>query len=148
MFIKKLAGNIKKDPKSCFVYTRSKTTTKNSVGPFVDNEGNVITDTSETANVLNDFFTSVFPDEDVDDLLEQAKVFKNNMEEALLQVKFTPDVVMKKLTHLKPIKAPGVDNLNSTTLREVAPAIAYPLSEIVTESLAKGKYRNIGSVPT
>ena len=65
-------GNIKKDPKSFFAYTRSKTRTKDSVGPFVDNEGYVITDTSETAKVLNDFFISVFTDEDVECLPELA----------------------------------------------------------------------------
>ena len=48
-------------------------------------------------------------------------------------------MVLKKLTHLKPYKAPGVDNLNSTILREVAPAIASPLSEIFTQSMAKGE---------
>ena len=89
----KLAGNIKKGPKSFFAYTRSITRTKDSVGPFVDNEGNVITDTSETAKVPNDLFTSVFTDGDVDGLPEQVKVSKKTMEEALQQDKFTPDVV-------------------------------------------------------
>ena len=48
-------------------------------------------------------------------------------------------MVLNKLTHLKPYKAPGVDNLNSTILREVAPAIVSPLSEIFTESMTKGE---------
>ena len=48
-------------------------------------------------------------------------------------------MVLNKLTHLKPYKAPGVDNLNSTILREVAPAIVSSLSEIFTESMAKGE---------
>ena len=52
-------GNIKKDPKSLFAYTGSKTRTKYIIGLSVDNEGNAITDTFETANVRNDFFTSV-----------------------------------------------------------------------------------------
>ena len=99
----------------------------------------MITDTFETANVLNEFFTSVFTDEDVGGLSEPAKVFKKTTEEALEEVKFTPNVMLKKLTHSKPYKAPGVDNLNLTILREVASAIASPLSEIFTESMAKGE---------
>ena len=75
-FEKKLVSNIKKDPKSFFAYTRYTTRTKDSVGPFVDNEGNAITDTFEAANVLNDFFTSVFTDEGVGCLPELAKIFK------------------------------------------------------------------------
>ena len=43
----------------------------------------MITDTFETANVLNEFFTSVFTDEDVGGLSEPAKVFKKTTEEAL-----------------------------------------------------------------
>ena len=45
----------------------------------------------------------MFTDEDVDGLRESAKVFKKTMEEALEQVKFTPAVILKKLTHLKTI---------------------------------------------
>ena len=96
-------------------------------------------DTFETANILNDFFTSVFTDKDVVGLPEPVNAFKKTMEEALQQVKFTPHVVLKKLTHLKPYEDPGVDNLNSTIVREVAPTIASPLSEIFTESMAKGE---------
>ena len=82
------------------MYTRSKTRTKDSIGPFVHNEGNVITDTSETANVLNDFFTSMFTGEDVDGLSEPAKAFK--------KVHSSCGIVLKKLMHLNQYKAPGV----------------------------------------
>ena len=62
----------------------------------------MITDTFETEHVLNDFFTSVFTDKDVEGLSEPVKVFKKTMEgEALQHVEFIPDVVLKKLTHLK-----------------------------------------------
>ena len=61
----------------------------------------------------------------------------------LKEVKFTPDVVLKKLTHLKLYKAPGVDKLNSKILRDVAPATASPLSEIFTESMEDLKQVNM-----
>ena len=51
-FEKKLAENIKTDPKSFFAYTRSKTRTKDSVGPLVNCMGEVITDSIEAANLL------------------------------------------------------------------------------------------------
>ena len=50
-FEKKLAENIKTDPKSFFAYTRSKTRTKDSVGPLVNCMGEVITDSIEAANL-------------------------------------------------------------------------------------------------
>ena len=36
------------------------TKTKDVVGPLTNNDGEVITDDRETANVLNEYFTSVF----------------------------------------------------------------------------------------
>ena len=53
-FEKKLAENIKTDPKSFYAYTRSKTRTKDSVGPLVDLMGEVITDSIQATNLLND----------------------------------------------------------------------------------------------
>ena len=43
-FEKKLAENIKTDPKSFYAYTRSITRIKDSVGPIVNFMGEVITD--------------------------------------------------------------------------------------------------------
>ena len=80
----------------------------------------MITDTFETANVLNDFFTSVFTVEDVVGLSEPVNAFKKTMEEAL-QVEFTPDVVLKKLMHLKPYKDPGVDKIGDRKCANVTP---------------------------
>ena len=125
-FEKRLADNTKTDPKSLFAYTRSKTRTKDSVGPLVDNKGNVTTYSVETANVLNDYFVSSY--------------LIKTTEESLRNVEFTTGVVLTKLLQLKPYKAPGVGNLSSTMLRAVAPAIASPLSEIFVESMTKEKF--------
>ena len=104
IFLKRLADNIKKDPKSFFAYTRSKTRKKDSVGPLVDIEGKVTTDSVKTANVLNDYFASVFTDEVTDNLPEPIQIVIKTMEESLQNVEFTTDVVLKKLLQLKPLK--------------------------------------------
>ena len=95
------------------------------------------TDSVQTANIL--YFASVFTDEETDNMPEPVKIFTKTMEESLQNVKFNTEVVLKKLLQLKPYKAPGVDNLSSTMLLEVVPAIASPLSEIFAESMAKGE---------
>ena len=59
-FEKKLAENTKTDPKSFYAYTRSKTRTKEGIGPLVDLMGEVITDSIQAANLLNDYFASVY----------------------------------------------------------------------------------------
>ena len=109
------------------------------VGPFVDYEGKVTTDWVEAANALNDYFASVFTDEVTDNLPETVKILTKTMEKSLQNVEFTTEVVLKKLSQPKQYKAPGVDNLSSTMLREVAAAIASELSKYFIVSMAKGK---------
>jgi len=41
---------------------------QDSVGPLVDIMGDVITDSFETANILNDCFASVYTDEEIGNL--------------------------------------------------------------------------------
>ena len=81
----------------------------------------------------------MFTDEVTDYLPEPVKIFTKTMEESLQIVEFTTEVISKKLLQLKLYKAPGVDNLSSTMLCEVVPAIAFPISEIFVESMARGE---------
>lgn len=74
----------------------------------------------------------MFTDEVTDNLPEPVKIFTKTSPSRM----FTTEVVLKKLLQLKPYEAPGVDNLSSTTLREVT--IAFPLSEMVVESKENG----------
>ena len=55
-FEKKPAKQVKEDPKSFFAYVRSKSKTKDKVGPLTDNNGNVATDNDEMCEILNTFF--------------------------------------------------------------------------------------------
>ena len=71
---KKLAENVKHDSKSFFTYVRSKQRTKDKVGPLNDKTGKVITDDGEAANLLNDYFSSVFTIENCSNIPEQVNV--------------------------------------------------------------------------
>lgn len=138
-FEKRLADNIKKDPKSFYSYTRTKTKTKDTVGPLLDSNGDVIIDSAETANVLNDYFASVFTEEVTENLPDAVNFFTKTIEESLQPIEITTAIVLEKLLQLKPYKAPGIDELNSTMLREVATAIAPLLSEIFADSMETGE---------
>ena len=136
-FEKKLAENIKTDPKSFYAYTRSKTRTKDSIGPLVDLMGEVITDSIQAANLLNDYFASVYTDEEMSNLPDPVNIFTKTIEESLQTIEFTIAIVQEKLSKMKPNKAPGIDNFNSSMLREVA--IASPLCEIFNGSIEMGQ---------
>jgi hypothetical protein len=54
-------------------------------------------------------------------------------------VTFSEKVVLEKLNQLKPGKAPGVDNLQTSFLKEVKDEIAKPLCRIFRESMESGQ---------
>ena len=66
-------------------------------------------------------------------------MFTKTLEESLQNIEFTTAVVQEKLSKMKPNKAPGIDNFNSSMLREVASSIASPLCEIFNGSIEMGE---------
>jgi len=62
-FKKKLACNIKNDSKTFYRYVMSKSRTKDIIGPLKDDRGNIVTDDGQMADILNNFFSSVFTKE-------------------------------------------------------------------------------------
>ena len=67
-FKKKLAGNIKNDSKSFYAYVRSKQKVRDKVRPLENNRGNKISDGFQMAEILNEYFSSVFTTEDISSL--------------------------------------------------------------------------------
>ena len=53
---KRLGENIKTDRKGFFKYARSKMKVKESVGPIEDQQGRLIKDEKEMANIFSEFF--------------------------------------------------------------------------------------------
>ena len=103
--------------------------------PLRDDEGSIITDDSITAEVLNDYFASVFTKESLTDMPEPVQEFKGEVEHKLFTMGFTPDEVSKKIFTMKPNKAPGPDGIGSHILKETADCLAKPLARIFQCSL-------------
>ena len=76
-FEKKLAGNIKNDSKSFY------------------NRGNIISDGFQMAEVLNEYFSSVFTTEDISSLPVPVTKFEGNKSEHLGQLFVTPEMIAK-----------------------------------------------------
>jgi hypothetical protein len=116
-------------------YVKEKTKTKTSIGPLRSETGETTADKNAMANILNNFFASVFTNED-----------KNNMpaknaetESVLRTVSFTPLEVIRKLNNLRADSAPGPDKIYPRMLKELRYEIADPLSKIFTKSMKTGK---------
>jgi hypothetical protein len=138
-FEEKLAANIKEDSKSFFAYTREKQRTRTTVGPLARNDGTIVETDAEGANLLNDYFTSVFTEEDTTNLPTPPQFFTENDDEALTTVTFTIENIVKRMEGLKENKSCGPDNIHPKVLKECRKELGLPLKLLFTKSLGEGK---------
>ena len=55
-----IASNCKENPKEFFRYIREKKPLKSTIGTLLSAEGEIVTEEMETADILSDYFASVF----------------------------------------------------------------------------------------
>ena len=110
-----MAGNIKNDSKSFYAYERSKQKVRDKVGPLENNSENIISDGFQMAEVLNEYFSSVFTTENINSL-----------------------PVPYKINNMKDNKSPGVDGIPPKLLKEIVEQISTPLAKLFNLSLEEG----------
>ena len=135
-FEHKLAQKVKSNPKAFYNYANSKLKTRSNIADLEKSDGTTTKNDSEKAETLNDFFSSVFTDEDTSSIPEPPEHdIRINLEE----LHITIEGVFKKLSDLKPNKSPGPDGLHPRVLIELADEISLPLQIIMSKSLSKGE---------
>ena len=67
-FEKQIAKKIKSDPKLFYNYVKSKTKFKSTIRPLTNDNGDLVGDYREMAELLNNFFASVFTTENTNNL--------------------------------------------------------------------------------
>ena len=137
-FEQKLAGNIKNDSKSFYAYVRSKQKVQDKVGPLENNSENIISDGFQMAEILNEYFSSVFTTEDINSLPVPLTKFEGNKSEHLGQLFVTPEMIAKKIKKMKDNKSPGVDGIPPKLLKEIVDQIGTPLANLFNLSLEEG----------
>ena len=70
-----MAADVENNPKSFYRYMRTKTKSKDRVGPLKDSAENVIEDDNRMCDTLNNFFASVFTQENTDYMFRKSTVF-------------------------------------------------------------------------
>ena len=90
-FEKKLADNTKKDNKWFFAYARSKTKSKVQVGPLIGSSSILVESVEDTADMLNNYFASVFTSEDTLSIPEPISM---NSEAHMYDLQFTESDVL------------------------------------------------------
>ena len=133
-----MAINIKQDPKTFYAYVRSKQRTKAVVGQLKRHDGSLTTSDSETAQLLNQHFSSVFTRENTERLPEPDRFFVEGDEHILSGIEVTEEGVERKLAALKPGKAPGPDHVHPRILKEFSKELAPGLTRLYERSLREG----------
>ena len=134
----KKAGNIKNDSKSFYAYVRSKHKVLDKVGPLENNSGNIISDGFQMAEVLKEYFSSVFTTEVISSLPVPFTKFDGSKSEHIGQLFVTPEMIAKKIKKMKDNKSPGVDWIPPKLLKEIVEQISTPLAKCFNFLLEKG----------
>ena len=137
-FEKKIAGEVKNNPKAFWRYVNPKIKVKALIPTLVDEalDGVEAASDDDKAEILSKFFTSTFTRESLDNIPEfQDREFVTSLDD----VKIDANIVREKLYNLNPSKATGPDGLPPRVLKEAATEISVPLSIIFKKSLSEGK---------
>ncbi|CAM4652532.1 unnamed protein product [Caretta caretta] len=130
-----LARDVKSNKKGFFRYVGNKKKAKESVGPLMNEGGNLVTEDVEKANVLNAFFASVFTNK----VSSQTAALGITTWGIDGQPSVEKEVVRDYLEKLDVHKSMGPDELHPRMLKELAAVIAEQLAIIFENSWRMGE---------
>jgi hypothetical protein len=132
---KKLATETTKNSKPFYAYVKKKTRSRTTVGPIKKANGELSKGDAETAEELNNFFTSVF----TSDSGSSTTADRRDIHPKLKKPSITTQEVRKKLEKLSPYSAAGPDGIGPRLLKELSVELAPLLAHVFRSSLAEGR---------
>ena len=116
---------------------RSKTKVKNSVGPLLNDNGELVSNDQEMAEMLTHILPRFLHERTVT-ISQQLKMYSVRINLRLSSFTIDSNAVKDKLCKLKNNKAPGIDSVSSKMLIEIADEISVFLTELYNKSLKTG----------
>ena len=135
-FERNLVNGVASNPKRFWKYVHSKTKLKQGIGALERSDGSLTSDESEMAELLNNFFSSVFTNEN---LFDVPSLESKCLGDPLSSVHVSLDCVWKQLCNLDPCKSSGPDDCHPRVFKEVKEGLLQPLFLIFKKSLEEGQ---------
>ena len=136
LYERSVALKMKDDTKIFWKFVRSKTKVKDTIQCIINEQGEIHTDDTKKAELLNQFFHSVFTDEANAD---EIPVFPTRTDLRLDTIQFNEDTVKKHLLKVKETKSQGSDSLHPKFIKETVSSILKPIITLFNESMAQMK---------
>ncbi len=139
-FERNLAKEAKTNPKKIWKYINSKSKTREGIGELckdpTDPKSEKTDKDEEKANILADYFSSVFTNEAEGAL---PNIPTKQITQNWKKIEIKEEVIGKLLKELKEDKSPGMDKMHPTLLKELNQELSKPLSLIFRKSLEEAK---------
>jgi hypothetical protein len=132
---KDLAAGSDKNNRKFAKYIKSKTKSRTTVGPLVNKDKKLITDEKEMAEELNKFFSSVFTQENLQNVPDPEP---ETINAEMKQVFVTQQQIRNKIRKLRKDAAPGPDGITPNILQRLEDSVLAPLQIIFNRALETG----------
>jgi hypothetical protein len=132
----KVASEAKTNPRAFWQYVKTKTQARSGVADLKKKDGTKTKTDEEKAELLNEFFQSVFTTEGQGPVPETNEYTFN---EELTDFGISVEVVRKLLAGLHIGKASGPDGIPPSVLAKAADELAEPIAQLFRKSLAAGQ---------
>lgn len=129
----RVANAAKVNPKVFYAHVNSRKPIKNTIGPLKDSQDNVISSDEGMAELLNEYFASVYTDENLQGMPMVPTRYRGNS--PLEKINLTIERVRNKIKKLNPNKSPGPDGFYPREIKEVENELAPHLYDIYKASL-------------
>ena len=130
---RRIAKEAKVNPRAFYSYVNSSKSARVKIGPLIDEDGGVVIDPQDQAEIFNSYYATVFT-RTVVDIQSVDHPTTNLIEDVEIDV----ERVMNTIDGLKAKSASGPDDIGNLVLKELKEQLSSPLSVLFRKSLDEG----------